>query len=199
MPRRNHDIFEVIEVIQAFDIHLEQTIECCLELDFAFLYRCRLHAVILTDSAQDLRCFIFMQHRRILLPDIDMVLAQRKQYRNVFFLYDMSLAETCILRDSTDDLRNIMAKHLSHSIHGAHTLHFWISPLCSTKKTAFLIFVYRKKSSLHVSTVKSLLLNYGRQPRFHDSPVSKRSGAISWAEPLDIFARRPYIIVSALF
>ena len=116
-------IIQPVDLIETALIHLEHPINRGLELDLPFFrFRC-LHVRILAQLTQDLGCIILMQHRLIILPDIDVVLPDRKQHRDILFPDHMSLAEHGILRHPTDNLRDIMAEDLPYRIHRLHFLH----------------------------------------------------------------------------
>ena len=97
--------------------------------------------LVLAELAQDISRLILVHLRRILVPDVDVVLAEREQYRDVLFLDHMALAEPRILRHAANDLRDIVAEHLPdcidcpdflHRAHLSYLLHTLI--LCESSK-----------------------------------------------------------------
>ena len=81
---------------------------------------------------QDLGCIILMQDRIIVFPDINMILADGKQHRDISLRDHMPLAKYGILCHTFYDLRDVMAENLSDGIHSFHFLHTAYSPItCS--------------------------------------------------------------------
>ena len=60
---------------------------------------------------------LFMEHPFLLLPHIELVLADGQKHRNVLFRHNVSLPENRILRHATDDLCDVMAQDRSFRIH----------------------------------------------------------------------------------
>ena len=70
----------------------------------------------LADLAQHLCRIIFMKHAFLLLPYIEVFFSYRKQYRYIFFCYNVSFAEDRILHNSRNNLSNVVAKHTADRI-----------------------------------------------------------------------------------
>ena len=66
-----------------------------------------------TDFIQNLRCYIFMPHRVILFPYIQMLFSNREQYRNILLRYHMPFSENCVFYNAGNDLCNVMAEYTS--------------------------------------------------------------------------------------
>ena len=79
--------------------------------------------LILTELTQDIGRFILVHLRSVLIPDVDMVLAERQQHGDILFRNHMALAETRILRHTADNLRDILTKHLSDCLDRFHFFH----------------------------------------------------------------------------
>ena len=75
-----------------------------------------MHVLIDGELAENAGGIIFMHHVLIDFPDVDRILSDRKQDRDIFLRDDMSLTEYGILGHAPDDLCNIMAQDLSDSI-----------------------------------------------------------------------------------
>ena len=79
------------------------------------------------EVAQDGSGFIFMEQGVIFFPNIDVVLADRQEDRNIFLGNDMALAEDRAFGDAADDLRNIMAEDMADSVFSFHHFHTHLS------------------------------------------------------------------------
>ncbi len=57
-----------------------------------------------------------MEHIRVVFPYVQVFLAHRQKHRDIFFLYNMPLAEAGLFGYATDNLREVMAEHMADGI-----------------------------------------------------------------------------------
>ena len=121
--RRNRDVLELVDGIEAVLVDLEDAVAGRDELDLALFGLRRRHVVVLAELAQHVSRLILMHLLRVLFPDVDVVLAERQQHGDVLFLYHMALAEPRVLCHTAHDLRDVLAEHLPDCIDCSHFLH----------------------------------------------------------------------------
>lgn len=118
MTAGNHHLPKAVHLLQAFLIYFEKSVAGRLQLYLAFFDLGFLHILVFAHLAEDHSSIIFMQHAFISLPDIKMILAYGKQYRNILLAYHMSLAENSILGDAPDNLGQVVAEDAAHRVNG---------------------------------------------------------------------------------
>ena len=87
-----------------------------------------------------------MEHARLHLPDIEMLLAHGEKHGDIFRCNHMALPEARTLEallPFRHDLRHIMAEHLSHSIFGTYKLHLGL-PQASSSGTMRMVSPARR-------------------------------------------------------
>lgn len=122
--RGDHHVAERIDPMKPLDIDLQQSVPGGGQLDLSFLRFGPLHAIVHRRCAEDFSPFVFVEHSRRFFPDVEVFLAHGQQDGNVLLRHHMSLAEPCVFRDAYDDLRQIMAEHMSYCLRGRYFFHF---------------------------------------------------------------------------
>ena len=78
-----------------------------------------------------------MEHTRLHLPDVQVLLAHRQKHRNIRLRDDVSLAELRALELAGDDARQIVAEHMADGVfrfnqfHGISSRTVIRSPFCT--------------------------------------------------------------------
>ena len=93
------------------------------KLDLALLRLGGFHSLVLTETAQELRRFVLVQQRAVVFPDVEMLLAQRKQHGDVRRLDDVTLAKACAFPHAAHDLRDVVTEDLPDRIFHRDFLH----------------------------------------------------------------------------
>ena len=70
---------------------------------------------IRAETVENLCRLILMILASVVLPHIQVFLSHGKKNRNILLLHDMSLAETGIFNHTGNNLRKIMAEHMTDS------------------------------------------------------------------------------------
>ena len=76
-----------------------------------------------THAAQDLRRLIFMKDPLLLFPDVELILADTKENRNILLRHNVAFSEYRVLRDSFYDLCDIVAKYCPFRIFCSDQFH----------------------------------------------------------------------------
>ena len=71
---------------------------------------------------------ILVQHPFLLFPDIELIFADGKENRNIFFCNNMSLAENSIFCDAADNLCDVVTQDRSLCIDGFNQFHSYPLP-----------------------------------------------------------------------
>ena len=129
MPGGDHHLPQTVDCNQRFTVDFQQSVCIRNKFDLSFFDIGRMHILTGTDFIQNLRCFIFMPHRVILFPYIQMLFPYGKQHRNVLCGHNMSFAEYCIFGHPPDDLSNIMAEYMPYRIFCFYQFHNILSLL----------------------------------------------------------------------
>ena len=74
-------------------------------------------------GVEDLRRVVFVEHVFIVFPDVDMILPQGEEERDILLGNDMALAEGRALLFAGNNLRDIMAEDLAHGLLCFHQFH----------------------------------------------------------------------------
>ena len=82
------------------------------------------------DIAQDSRRFIFMKHGVVLFPDVNVVLADGEEDRDIGLCDHVAFTKNRSLRDAADNLGNIVAEDMADSLFGFHHFHNYLSFHC---------------------------------------------------------------------
>ena len=178
MSGGDHDLIDLVDRIQTRYIHPKQSIAVSNQLDLPFFYFCWMHVCIFTYLTENLCCFIFMKHTLILLPDIEMILSQRQQHRNIFLCNNMPLPKCGILCYVLHNSCNIMTKNMSHGINCVYTFHI-ASPLLLRCHICLLVYHSYCKLSLffsvlafsdisHYNKITGILIPTVVTPKFYD-------------------------------
>ena len=70
-----------------------------------------------------------MEHSRLHLPDVQMLLSHRKQHGNILFGDDVSLSELRILKFPGHDARQVVAQHMTDGVLCVDQLHGFSSKI----------------------------------------------------------------------
>ena len=123
MPRGDHQLVDHVDGVELFHVHAEQAVALGAQLDLALLDLTARHMLIFADGAQALGGVVFMEHSRLHLPDVEMLLAHREQHRNVLFGDDVSLAELRALEFTGHDARQVVAEHMADGVFRFNQFH----------------------------------------------------------------------------
>ena len=124
VERSDHHLAIGIDLPETRDIDLQKPVAVGDQLDLSFLdILVPAKMLVFAEIVQHHRRIILMHHRFIDLPDVDMVLSDRKQHRYILLRDDMSLPEHRSFLYAPDDLCDVMTEHLAHRIFCFHQLH----------------------------------------------------------------------------
>src|SRR5690606_33710141 len=70
------------------------------------------------------RRVVLVQHARLGLPDVNMVLSQLEKLLDIFLPYDMALLKRCLLHLAGDDARDVVTEDTSHSLLDGNLSHW---------------------------------------------------------------------------
>ena len=121
--RGNHHIAEAVHRAQTLEIDQKQAVNFGRQLDFAFLRFGGEHMLVHADVAENIGCVVFMKHAFIVFPDINSILSDAQQDRDVLGLNYMALAEHGVLGHAADNLGNVVAEDLPDGFFGLHEFH----------------------------------------------------------------------------
>ena len=128
MEGGDHHLAIGIDLLQSCDVDFQQAVAVRDQLDLSLLdILVPVQMLVFAEIVQHHRRIVLMHHRFIDLPDVDMVLSDRKQHRHILLRDDMSLPEHRSLLHAPDDLCDVMTEHLTHRIFCFHQLHTFIS------------------------------------------------------------------------
>ena len=130
MAGGNHHFSQRIDGFQPVAPDGQDAVAIGDEFDFPFFRLTAMHIRPQADIAQDGRGFIFMEQGIVLFPDVDVVLADRQQDRDIFLSNHMALAEDRAFGDAADDLGNIVTEDMTDSLFGFHHFHNYLSFHC---------------------------------------------------------------------
>ena len=119
----NHHIRDVIHRIECILAHLEHARHRRGQLNLAFLRLARRHILTLAEIPQNRCGIVLVQHILIVLPDVDMLLADTQQHLDILRADHIALAESRPLALTAYDLRDIVAEHHPHCVLNANLPH----------------------------------------------------------------------------
>ena len=123
VPRGDHELVDAVHCLQPRGVDTEKPFARGGQLDLALLGRRGGHVRVLAQRAQAFGGLVLVEHARGLLPDEERLLAHAEQNGDIFLRDHMALAEARILRHARDDLRHVMAEHMTDSVDGFDFFH----------------------------------------------------------------------------
>ena len=121
--RRDHHIRDVVHRIECILAHLEHAVHRRCQFDLAFLRLARRHVFTLTEITQNRCRIVLVQHILVILPDVNMLLANAQQHLNILSADHIALAESRSLALPSHDLRNVVAEHHPYCVLNANLPH----------------------------------------------------------------------------
>ena len=120
----DHQFLDHVHRGQAGCVHPEEAVAGGGKFNFALLDLAARHVFAKAQCAQRLRAVIFMEHARLHLPDVEMLLAHGEEHGDVLLGDHMSLAELWPFEFAADDAGEVVAEHMPHGLLYGNELHF---------------------------------------------------------------------------
>ena len=119
----DHHLRGAVYSHQRLAVDLQQAVAVRDQLDLPLFRRSAVDIFACSGLVQQGSCLVLVEDAGVLFPDVEVLLADGKQHRDILGLDDVPLAETGILVLARDDLGDIMAEHLPCGVNSTDQFH----------------------------------------------------------------------------